>query len=322
MACSPNADVGVGPGADLPEFPPPPPREPLRVSEVTNRPPGVYTAQEKTRGLHLAPEARQKRSASSAFEHVIAARTDYGLFRTRMFGPACAPKCPARRSGAPLGCLSKFGESPETAAHHLFNYVCLSHVGDQATTHKRQRALVNHETGARDLSDVRNRGLQTGWKERLDHRLSNSVYYDPAADPDKSYLFDFKMPSSSGLMVPVCSTFFRSALGYNRDDRQWRAALDRAKNGAQLRDQAVAARWAARPADDRRGVDSEGLGPRGRTTLAWFATFIRLYTVPMPMRKELQIDFARKKHLYHYICLLYTSPSPRDKRQSRMPSSA
>ena len=25
---------------------------------------------------------------------------------------------------------------------------------------------------------------------------------------------------------------------------------------------------------------------------------------------------------YGYVCLLYTSPSPRDKRQSRMPSSA
>ena len=25
---------------------------------------------------------------------------------------------------------------------------------------------------------------------------------------------------------------------------------------------------------------------------------------------------------HNYICLLYTSPSPRDKRQSRMPSSA
>ena len=25
---------------------------------------------------------------------------------------------------------------------------------------------------------------------------------------------------------------------------------------------------------------------------------------------------------YQYVCLLYTSPSPRDKRQSRMPSSA
>ena len=28
------------------------------------------------------------------------------------------------------------------------------------------------------------------------------------------------------------------------------------------------------------------------------------------------------KHLSLYTCLLYTSPSPRDKRQSRMPSSA
>ena len=28
------------------------------------------------------------------------------------------------------------------------------------------------------------------------------------------------------------------------------------------------------------------------------------------------------QYTYRYICLLYTSPSPRDKRQSRMPSSA
>ena len=28
------------------------------------------------------------------------------------------------------------------------------------------------------------------------------------------------------------------------------------------------------------------------------------------------------RDLTDYICLLYTSPSPRDKRQSRMPSSA
>ena len=28
------------------------------------------------------------------------------------------------------------------------------------------------------------------------------------------------------------------------------------------------------------------------------------------------------EHLNHHVCLLYTSPSPRDKRQSRMPSSA
>ena len=29
-----------------------------------------------------------------------------------------------------------------------------------------------------------------------------------------------------------------------------------------------------------------------------------------------------KDQIVDYICLLYTSPSPRDKRQSRMPSSA
>ena len=35
--------------------------------------------------------------------------------------------------------------------------------------------------------------------------------------------------------------------------------------------------------------------------------------------------FTPTCHLQHfpgYVCLLYTSPSPRDKRQSRMPSSA
>ena len=36
-----------------------------------------------------------------------------------------------------------------------------------------------------------------------------------------------------------------------------------------------------------------------------------------------QVDNENKvKPLYDYRCLLYTSPSPRDKRQSRMPSSA
>ena len=31
---------------------------------------------------------------------------------------------------------------------------------------------------------------------------------------------------------------------------------------------------------------------------------------------------ARDEYGQWYVCLLYTSPSPRDKRQSRMPSSA
>ena len=37
-------------------------------------------------------------------------------------------------------------------------------------------------------------------------------------------------------------------------------------------------------------------------------------------REVLELDEATQRWLYG--CLLYTSPSPRDKRQSRMPSSA
>ena len=65
-------------------------------SQVSNREPGVYTAQEKTKGVHLAPEARRKRAASKAFEHVINVRTDYGRFRTRIFY-ACGVTCAARK---------------------------------------------------------------------------------------------------------------------------------------------------------------------------------------------------------------------------------
>ena len=91
----------------------------------------------------------------------INVRTDYGRFRTRMFHP-CGVTCAARKSGDPLGCLSKFEETPETAAHHLFNYVCLAHVGDQATTHKRQRARVDHATGSRDPGPDQRRPTAAG----------------------------------------------------------------------------------------------------------------------------------------------------------------
>ena len=43
-----------------------------------------------------------------------------------------------------------------------------------------------------------------------------------------------------------------------------------------------------------------------------------------PCRPQLyvHVDLNFTSMLYHCTCLLYTSPSPRDKRQSRMPSSA
>ena len=38
--------------------------------------------------------------------------------------------------------------------------------------------------------------------------------------------------------------------------------------------------------------------------------------------EELAINMCNMYNYRYVICLLYTSPSPRDKRQSRMPSSA
>ena len=40
------------------------------------------------------------------------------------------------------------------------------------------------------------------------------------------------------------------------------------------------------------------------------------------VKKTLSKRYQNRKGGYTRICLLYTSPSPRDKRQSRMPSSA
>ena len=42
-------------------------------------------------------------------------------------------------------------------------------------------------------------------------------------------------------------------------------------------------------------------------------------TIPTKKIREMGFDLVITNA---YICLLYTSPSPRDKRQSRMPSSA
>ena len=38
--------------------------------------------------------------------------------------------------------------------------------------------------------------------------------------------------------------------------------------------------------------------------------------------KELAVNYAKNKKIEFEFCLLYTSPSPRDRQKSRMPSSA
>ena len=102
---------------------------------------------------------------------------------------------------------------------------------------------------------------------------------------------------------------------------------------------------------DRRGIDAEFAGRRcaaiigtGLIGQGWAIVFarkgwdVRLYDVNAAMLGEasalirrqldqlqahgLLQDAAAAAARIYVACLLYTSPSPRDKRQSRMPSSA
>ena len=61
----------------------------------------------------------------------------------------------------------------------------------------------------------------------------------------------------------------------------------------------------------------------GLTLPAFIGMFAHEYDAPQPIRFDVTIDIAPLNAVdAHDTCLLYTSPSPRDKRQSRMPSSA
>ena len=54
----------------------------------------------------------------------------------------------------------------------------------------------------------------------------------------------------------------------------------------------------------------------------WFGDFLTSWMITDMMLQVKTILIYIKVFLFHNTCLLYTSPSPRDKRQSRMPSSA
>ena len=59
-------------------------------------------------------------------------------------------------------------------------------------------------------------------------------------------------------------------------------------------------------------------------TNALHAKYFEIYNNIQLLKKkaEQQKKNIRHQRYEYYSCLLYTSPSPRDKRQSRMPSSA
>ena len=149
------------------------------------------------------------------------------------------------------------------------------------------------------MSNIRRRLLQKARRDKLVEALENSLYFDPATRTDGTFEYEFKLPYKSRRMLPVYKHFFRTVMGYDASDRQWRKALDDVKTAIVKQSQNNAAVGAV--PDNDTHIDNEGLGTKGRTTLAWFATFIKLYTVQMPMVKELRIDFAKRKHLYAFL---------------------
>ena len=68
------------------------------------------------------------------------------------------------------------------------------------------------------------------------------------------------------------------------------------------------------------GSDLVRLANLGYRT-GWYSSLVFLL-VDLPFTMDFDFAPLRKEVNDRYTCLLYTSPSPRDKRQSRMPSSA
>ena len=65
-------------------------------------------------------------------------------------------------------------------------------------------------------------------------------------------------------------------------------------------------------------ADFQKRKPRGHITaeVPWF-------NVPLELQKGSEsVNDVLRKYLKDFNCLLYTSPSPRDRQKSRMPSSA
>ena len=74
-------------------------------------------------------------------------------------------------------------------------------------------------------------------------------------------------------------------------------------------------------------ITRNGTRPSGAGPADWFTGQVRidpLITAPDPARVAAALVTFEPgaRTAWHTHCLLYTSPSPRDKRQSRMPSSA
>ena len=83
------------------------------------------------------------------------------------------------------------------------------------------------------------------------------------------------------------------------------------------------------PAKAKEITEKVGIKPERRVAELTDAEVIQIreaidadYLVEGDLRREVSMNIKRLMDLGCYSCLLYTSPSPRDQRGSRMPSSA
>ena len=80
------------------------------------------------------------------------------------------------------------------------------------------------------------------------------------------------------------------------------------------------------PTNDDAGEEQRPAAAEGmfKFVFGWCVVFLLLYFNSEDYKKVIFVYTSKKIFMYGFfnICLLYTSPSPRDKRQSRMPSSA
>ena len=71
-----------------------------------------------------------------------------------------------------------------------------------------------------------------------------------------------------------------------------------------------------------REPSAEELAEITKTSPGWIDDLKKVFTEPVSLDESFGDSDTALMHLLASNCLLYTSPSPRDKRQSRMPSSA
>ena len=72
------------------------------------------------------------------------------------------------------------------------------------------------------------------------------------------------------------------------------------------------------PIDNAAKTESHAAAIGGVTTMMRMLRLDSSFETSLPK----QLDASSKSHYIDYTCLLYTSPSPRDPKTSRMPSSA